>query len=246
MIATRSPGLLTALLVSVAAVACSSGASPTAQVPESPPEPIVTASPTATSTPVPAPTSSAIVPQSGTELVPPTQLPASPTPVIIPALKFVDNSDCQGISRNQLSLADVEITDGTRSVSLVAEMAISSTDQSQGLMCRETVPGGTGMLFIWEEERNGGFWMFNTYAPLDIIYFGASDGGVALRQMTPCPRRDGEATAAWNSRCGQESTPYRPGILYTTTLELPQGWLVSQGFDSADPSDIVVSLTTRD
>lgn len=244
----RKLALLFASLVAMAAVACSSDTAPTDPV-DVTPDPLGTATVvTAQTTSPPSETNvpATDVPQSGTEVVPSATLPVPTPPSVIPALEFVDNADCRDISRTQLPLADVEITDGTRTIALVAEMAVSPAEQSQGLMCRETVPAGTGMLFIWEEERAGGFWMFNSYAPLDIIYFGAKDGRVSLKQMTPCPRGEDEIDGDWNFRCGRASAPYRPGIMYTTTLELPQGWLESQGFNTADPSDIVVSLSARE
>lgn len=170
---------------------------------------------------------------------------ATEPPVTFAQPEFVNNPDCALLSRAPLPLADVVITDGARSVKLVAEMARSSAEQSQGLMCRASVPGGAGMLFLWDTEHAGGFWMFNTYVPLDIIYFGGRSGAVALKQMTPCPRDGSEDDNTWRSRCGDESSAYRPGINYTTTLELPQGWLEEQGFDTADPAGIGVSLVAR-
>lgn len=241
MIATRSLALIAASLLALAAAACSSDASPADSDDETPGPTSVAIS---TATPTTMPTS--MTPQSGTEDVPPTSEPAPTPPPDFPELEFVDNPDCQDVSREQLPLADVVIRDGTRFAEFAAEMAVATAHQSQGLMCREAVPDGTGMLFIWDEERNGGFWMFNTYVPLDIIYFGAQDGTVSLIQMAPCPRNDGESDSAWVSRCGQEAEQYRPGISYTTTLELQQGWLESLGFDTDNPSTIDVSFTPRD
>ncbi len=157
----------------------------------------------------------------------------------------MDNTDCAEISRARLPLADVTVTQGQRTVMLIAEIASEREQQIQGLMCRETVPAGTGMLFVYDEEREGGFWMFNTYAPLDIIYFGAASGAVSLRQMQPCPRIDAEVDEDWRNRCSVAASGYRSDTAYTTTLELPLGWLESQGFDTADPSGIVVSFSAR-
>ena len=88
--------------------------------------------------------------------------------------------------------------------------------------------------------------MFNTYVPLDIIYFGGQDGDVSIVQMTPCPRdSSAEDENIWRSRCGAEAADYLSGISYTTTLELPQGWLEQHGFDTSEPDEIGVSLTAR-
>jgi uncharacterized membrane protein (UPF0127 family) len=102
------------------------------------------------------------------------------------------------------------------------------------------------MLFFWDAESSGGFWMFNTYVPLDIIYFGNEAGEVSIREMTPCPRRDLEEDNTWRNRCSAEAAAYEPGVTYTTILELPQGWLEENGFDTANPGEIGVSLSPGD
>lgn len=236
MIAARRLTLLAIWLVAFGVVACSSAAEVTPPA-GSPAQPSPTPAPTISDnsvTPIPTPT------------VAPSPTGTVKSPTATPSTGFLDNADCAVVTRQLLPTADVIIRDGTQSVALTAEIASTPSEQSQGLMCRETVPEGTGMLFVWDQERTGGFWMYNTYVPLDIIYFGAQDGSVAFRQMAPCPRDEGESDSAWNSRCGEESVPYRPGISYTTTLELPQGWLESLGFDTANPRSIVVSFTARD
>ncbi len=101
------------------------------------------------------------------------------------------------------------------------------------------------MLFIWEEERTGGFWMFNTYVPLDILYFGSASGEVSIRQMEPCPRNRDEELSAWRSRCAFAATDYGGDGSYTTALELPLGWLESEGINVSNPAQIVVSFTPR-
>jgi hypothetical protein len=42
--------------------------------------------------------------------------------------------------------------------------------RSKGLMYRKEMPLNHGMLFIWDKDTRGGFWMKNTYIPLDIIF----------------------------------------------------------------------------
>lgn len=166
----------------------------------------------------------------------------APTHVPVPIIQFVDNEDCTDISRAPLPITDIQLSQGGNQVVINAEIASTQAEQSQGLMCRESITEGTGMLFPFESDRSGGFWMFNTYVPLDILYFGGESGDVAIRQMEPCPRQSDEETQVWSSRCGSSSAPYRPGITYSNALELPQGWLESQGFDLSNPTDIVISI----
>lgn len=191
-----------------------------------------TASPTGT--PVPTET-----PQLSTPTPTATSTPTA-TPTLI--VEFVDNTDCSDVSRESLSTTTITVQQGDLGVSAIAEIAATAPEQSQGLMCRESVPEGTGMLFVFETDRSGGFWMFNTYIPLDIIYFGGQNGDVSIKQMAPCTRSTEEEDAAWRSRCAAESREYRSDIFYRNALELPQGWLEAQGFDLSQPSSITVSI----
>ncbi len=87
--------------------------------------------------------------------------------------------------------------------------------------------------------------MFNTYAPLDIIYFGGS-GKPVMKPMSPCPRDNNEDDDTWRSRCIAEASPYGTTVPYLNALELPQGWLRAQGINTDAPGDFVVSFALRD
>lgn len=73
------------------------------------------------------------------------------------------------------------------------ELARTLEEQSQGLMFRESVEEGRGMLFIFEEERDYPFWMKNTLIPLDIIWLNKEKEIVFIKenarpcQQDPCP-----------------------------------------------------------
>lgn len=216
--------IASALLISLlAATACASDADPTASAVTSP-------APTATVTPSPTATS--------TSTVTPTQKATRPTPSASP---FIDNEDCASITRQLLPIVEVTVSDSTRSVSVQAELAQTNFEQSQGLMCRSVVPPGSGMLFTFDQPRGGGFWMFNTYVPLDIIY-ASEDGSVDIVQMNPCPRNSDEEFDVWRSRCATEADDYEAAIQHIAALELPQGWLDSIGFDTDNPSDVSISF----
>lgn len=53
------------------------------------------------------------------------------------------------------------------------ELAISPSQQAQGLMNRQSMPQESGMLFIFPNSAERRFWMKNTFIPLDIIYVRA-------------------------------------------------------------------------
>ena len=71
------------------------------------------------------------------------------------------------------------------------EVADTPEKRSRGLMFRDEMADGHGMLFIHDREERQAYWMKNTRIPLDILYF---DGGLRLvsqqRDVPPCTAGD--------------------------------------------------------
>ena len=65
---------------------------------------------------------------------------------------------------------------------LQLQLALSSAEQKKGLMHREQLPQGHGMLFLFDYPDQRSFWMRNTSIPLDIAYF---DGNGRLMEIHP-------------------------------------------------------------
>ena len=71
------------------------------------------------------------------------------------------------------------------------ELADDDTERARGLMFRDTLADGTGMLFIHEAEEPQAYWMKNTRIPLDILYFDAGRKLVTQqRNVPPCSAGD--------------------------------------------------------
>lgn len=70
---------------------------------------------------------------------------------------------------------------------LTVEIADSGKEREKGLMNREKLESGHGMLFQFEDEAPRMFWMKNTKIPLDIIFFSAKREAVSFVElMNPC------------------------------------------------------------
>jgi len=87
-------------------------------------------------------------------------------------------------------------------VPLQVEVARKPADHARGLMFREELPDGQGMLFVFEQPRILNFWMKNTPIPLDVIFFDVEGQFVSFETMIPCendpcPQYASEAPAVY-------------------------------------------------
>jgi len=108
---------------------------------------------------------------------------------------------------------------GGTPVEIVAEVAATADERSQGLMHREKLPDGEGMLFVFDYDQQLSFWMKDTLIPLSIAFI-AWDGRITeIKDMRPL-----DQTAIRSSR----------SVRYA--LEVPQGWFSRVGIQ---PGDVV-------
>lgn len=104
---------------------------------------------------------------------------------------------------------------------IVAEIARTSDERAQGLMYRDELPDGTGMLFVFEDVQIRSFWMANTYVPLDIAYINVSYVIVDIQQMEPLVT---------------DSYPSAAPAMFA--LEVAQGWFAKHGVVVGDQAQI--------
>ena len=95
-------------------------------------------------------------------------------------------------------------------------------------MYRDEVPDGTGMLFVFPDVSVRGFWMANTYVPLDLAYMDQSFNVVDIVQMQPLV---------------EESYTSRAPAMYG--LEVRQGWLSEHGIAVGDRAEVVFGVAGR-
>ena len=67
-------------------------------------------------------------------------------------------------------LQTLEIASKTGVHAFSVEIADTDAEREKGLMFRKELPEGRGMLFDFHREQEVGFWMENTYIPLDMIF----------------------------------------------------------------------------
>ncbi len=105
-------------------------------------------------------------------------------------------------------------------VEVAVEVADDDEERQLGLMNRESLAADAGMLFVFEEDSSGGFWMKNTLIPLSIAF--ADAGGTILRilDMEPCEADPCEI--------------YDPGVFYRSALEVNKGAFDRLGVEEGD------------
>jgi uncharacterized membrane protein (UPF0127 family) len=74
-------------------------------------------------------------------------------------------------------LQTLEIASKTGVHIFTVELADNDAEREKGLMFRKDLPEGRGMLFDFHGEGPVGFWMENTYIPLDMIFI-RGDGSI--------------------------------------------------------------------
>ncbi|KPD11922.1 DUF192 domain-containing protein [Phaeobacter sp. 11ANDIMAR09] len=80
--------------------------------------------------------------------------------------------------------------------SFSVEIADDEAERAQGLMFRESLARGAGMLFVYPEPQTAAFWMKNTLIPLDIIFLDQTGRVIQIQanaipgDLTPLPGGD--------------------------------------------------------
>ncbi len=93
-------------------------------------------------------------------------------------------------------------------IEFAVEIADDEAERARGLMFREDLPRGQGMLFIYPEPVQVSFWMRNTLIPLDIIFM--DEKGV-IRRIHPNARPHDETPIPGAS--AEDRNPQRRFVL---------------------------------
>src|ERR1043166_5697831 len=97
-----------------------------------------------------------------------------------------------GCGEKPTAVEDIGATEITfpNSTKIMAETMRRKEDLERGMMFREALPAGRGMLFVYRSEANLAYWMYQTKIPLDIIWMDRRHRIVEISANTPpCPSK---------------------------------------------------------
>ena len=93
-----------------------------------------------------------------------------------------------------------------------AEVANSMGTRMEGLMYRKSMPQGSGMVFVFEENAAHCMWMKNTLIPLSVAFIDEAGAIINIADMTPHSEQ---------SHCAARPARY--------ALEMNKGWFAQRG-----------------
>lgn len=117
----------------------------------------------------------------------------------------------------------------------VVSVEIAADDQmrAQGLMYRDRLDPGRGMLFVFPRDDVFSFWMKNTRIPLDMIWIDVNRRVAGIQENVP--------------PCRVEDCPsYGPGVIARYVLEVGGGEAAKHGLKVGDSLQFIdIDLETR-
>jgi hypothetical protein len=97
------------------------------------------------------------------------------------------------------------------------EIAADEYARARGLMERDSMPAGNGMIFVFDTDTNDPFWMHNTRIPLDILFIDHNGKVISVQTMKP-----------------YDESNTLPGGMYRYAIELNAGATAKNGVKTGD------------
>ncbi len=113
---------------------------------------------------------------------------------------------------------------------LQVEIVASVEARARGLMFRTSLPEDAGMLFVFEADGRGGFWMKNTLIPLSIGFIDSRWRLLEILDMQVAP-----------DPASGPFTIYDPSAPYRYALEVNQGYFKRKGITPGARLELILS-----
>jgi len=122
-----------------------------------------------------------------------------------------DGENSTEVDDRERDTRPLKVVTANSSIEVLVEDARTSKDREIGLMYREELCEDCGMIFIFDSDVSGGFWMRNCEISLDLIFIDSSGRIVDIKkEFEPCI---------------EDPCPiYRPDKNYRYVLEVNDGW----------------------
>lgn len=105
----------------------------------------------------------------------------------------------EATKRKANPVVELTIDTGKEKLKVSVEVVVSPKLREKGLMYREELVDGQGMLFVFQAEEERSFWMKNTLIPLDIMFVDSSRTVVGIVHRAR-PRREKSLSVGVPSR----------------------------------------------
>jgi uncharacterized membrane protein (UPF0127 family) len=132
-------------------------------------------------------------------------------------LFFTSCVNAENKPQARLTTRELAIDTGGGVVPVLAEIAATDGERTNGLMWRTALNDGEGMLFVYDRDIPMSFWMKNTLIPLSIAFISRKGEILEIRDMEP-----------------QDTRPVRSERSCRYALEVPQGWFSKAGIRPGD------------
>ncbi len=141
--------------------------------------------------------------------------------VVISPTPIDSNPSVAGVTSKENNAKEITIITRESVYTVLAEEARTLSEKQQGLMYRDELCPTCGMLFYYDSDTRGGFWMKNCKIPLDIIFIAKDKTIVDIKEKF--------------EPCAQDPCPsYRPKADYRYVLEVNGGWVEKNGVTVGD------------